>query len=221
LEWIARTGAVEPSQVMYLFEMGRTVAYRRLAALQAAGLLERARLLHGQPAMIVATRAGLRLVGLEHLGLTRVSAATAMHWQSSTLIAVLLERRDGRGRVGSVREIRAAERSNKQPVASTTIGAATHHPDLVVWGPDGPGRPGGTAIEVELTVKAPERLRAILRGWRRAVMNGTVTKVMYICTPQAQRAVTRAVEQTNTQYQVQILAMPELDVLPALAKAKR
>lgn len=51
VEWIARTGAVEPSQVMYLFEMGRTVAYRRLAALHTAGLLERARLLHGQPAI--------------------------------------------------------------------------------------------------------------------------------------------------------------------------
>lgn len=219
MEWIARTGAVEPSQVMYLFKMGRTVTYRRLAALQAAGLLDRARLLHGQPGLIVATRAGLGLVGLEHLGLTRVSAATATHWQSSSLVAVLLERRVGRGGVGSVREIRAAERATKQPVASTMIGAASHHPDLVRWGPEGPGQPGGIAIEVELTAKAPERLRAILRGWDRARMNATITRVDYICSPGAQRAVTRAVEATNTQHLVRVLEMPALDVLPRLTKA--
>jgi hypothetical protein len=54
---------VEPGHVMYMFKMGRTVAYRRLAALQASGLVERTRLLYGLTGLLVATRAGLRLVG--------------------------------------------------------------------------------------------------------------------------------------------------------------
>jgi hypothetical protein len=142
-----------------------------------------------------------------------------MHWQASSLVAVLLERRVGRGGVGSVREIRAAERATKHPVASAQIGAASHHPDLVVWGHDGPGQTGGVAIEVELTVKAPERLRAILRGWDRARINATITRVDYICSPEAQHAVTRAVQATNTQHFVRVLELPALDVLPQLTKA--
>ena len=64
VDWIARVGAVEPVHVMFRFKMGRTVTYRRLAALEAADLVERVRLLHGQPGLIVATKAGLRLCGL-------------------------------------------------------------------------------------------------------------------------------------------------------------
>jgi hypothetical protein len=43
VDWIARVGAVEPAHVMFRFKMGRTVTYRRLAALEAAGLVERVR----------------------------------------------------------------------------------------------------------------------------------------------------------------------------------
>lgn len=221
VEWIARTGVVEASQVTHVFGLGRTVTYRRLAALETAGLIERTRVLHGRPAMIVATRAGLRLVGLEHLGLSRVSAATALHWQSSSLVAALIEADKGRGKVGSVREIRAYERSAKQRIASTTIGAAAHHPDLVLWGPDGIGATGGHAYEIELTVKAPERLRAILRGWRSAVRDYTVDRITYVCTPEAKRAVTRAIDATGTHSAISVLDMPELDVLHGLAKATR
>ena len=221
VEWIARTGVVEASHVTHVFGLGRTVTYRRLAALETARLIERTRVLHGRPAMIVATRAGLRLVGLEHLGLSRVSAATALHWQSSSLIAALIEADKGRGKVGSVREIRAYERSAKQRIASTTIGAAAHHPDLVLWGADGVGATGGHAYEIELTVKAPERLRAILRGWRNAVRDFTVDHVTYVCTPEAKRAVTRAVDATRTHSAIRVLDMPELDVLHDLAKPTR
>jgi hypothetical protein len=198
---------------MYRFGMGRTVTYRRLTELEAAGLIERVRLLHDQPALIVATLAGLRLCDLEHLGVARLSAGAAAHWQASSLIAVLLEREHGRNRVGGVREIRAAERATRAQVASTKIGASTHLPDLVVWGPDGPGRPGGMAVEVELTAKAPVRLGTILRSWRDAIDYGPVASLLYVCTPVAYRAVMRAMADTFTERYLTIVAMPAPDIL--------
>jgi hypothetical protein len=213
VDWIARIGAVEPVQVMYRFGMGRTVTYRRLTELEAAGLIERVRLIHGQPGLIVATLPGLRLCGLEHLGVARLSAGAAAHWQASSLVAVLLERKHGRGSVGGVREIRAAERATRARVASTRIGSSTHLPDLVVWGPDGAARPGGMAVEVELTAKAPVRLNTILRSWRHEIDYGAVASVLYVCTPVAYRAVARAMADTFTERYLTIVAMPAADIL--------
>lgn len=61
IDWIARVGAVQADHVMFRFGMGRTVTYRRLAALESSGLVKRSRVLHGEPGLITATRAGLRL----------------------------------------------------------------------------------------------------------------------------------------------------------------
>jgi hypothetical protein len=212
VDWIARIGAVQPEHVMFRFRMGRTVTYRRLAAMESAGLVERFRLLHGQPALIVATMAGLRFCGLEHLGVAKVSAGAAAHWQASTTTAVLFERHGGLDSVGGVREIRAAQRATGRPVASAKLGVGSHLPDLVSWGPQGAGQPGGLAIEVELTVKAPERLRKILNAWSSAAARGTVSAVAYACTPEASRAVTRAIEATYTHQDNHIIDMSSFDI---------
>ena len=61
-----------------------------------------------------------------------------------------------------------------------------HRPDLAVLGEAGP-----IAVEVELTPKAPRRLEAIIRAWRRA---SWVAEVRYLCAPGATR---RALERGN------------------------
>ena len=221
VDWVGRLGAADPGHVMARFGMGRTVTYRRLAALEAAGLIERSRLLHAQSGLTTATRAGLRLCGLEDLGVARVSAASVAHWQASTTVAVLLERRHGHGNVGGVREIRAAERATGRPVATCEVGSSAHLPDLVVWGPAGPGLPGGIAVEVELTAKAPRRLEQIVRGWRRAVSQGVVSRVLYVCSPEALRAVERAIASTEAQQQVRTAAMPAADVLSHFGRERQ
>jgi hypothetical protein len=218
VDWIGRLGAADPGHVMARFGMGRTVTYRRLAALEAAGLIERSRLLYGQSGLTVATRAGLRLCGLEDLGVARVSAASVAHWQASTTVAVLLERRHGPGSVGGVREIRAAERATGREVATAQVGSSSHLPDLVVWGPAGPGLPGGVGVEVELTVKAPRRLEQIVRGWRRAVSQGVTSRVLYVCSPEALRAVERAIAATEAHEQVRTAAMPGAHVLSHIGR---
>lgn len=218
VNWIGRIGAADPNHVMARFGMGRTVAYRRLAVLEDAGLIERSRLLYGQSGLAVATRAGLRLCGLEDLGAARVSPASVAHWQASTTVAVIFERHHGAGSVGGVREIRAAERATGRPVATAPIGATAHLPDLVLWGPQGYGQPGGIAIEVELTAKAPRRLEQIVRGWRRAVDQGVLTRVVYLGTPEALRAVDRAITATHAQQQIRTAEMPSADVLSHLGR---
>lgn len=76
-----------------------------------------------------------------------------------------------------------------------------HRADLAVLDEE-----GVIAVEVELTPKAPVRLRAIIRGWVEAVANGTVAEVHYLCAPgQTRRAVTRAVEQLRAQACIQIV----------------
>jgi hypothetical protein len=215
---IGRVGAADPGHVMARFGMGRTVTYRRLAALEAAGLIERSRLLYGQAGLTVATRAGLRLCGLEDLGVARVSAASVAHWRASTTVAVLLERRHGPGSVGGLREIRAAERAIGREVATCEVGSSAHLPDLVVWGPAGPGLPGGVGVEVELTVKAPRRLAQIVRGWRRAVSQGVTSRVLYVCSPEALRAVERAIAATEAHEQVRTAAMPTAHVLSHIGR---
>lgn len=218
VDWVGRIGAADPVHVMARFGMGRTVTYRRLAALEDAGLVERSRLLHAQAGLVVATRAGLRLCGLEELGAARVSAASVAHWSASTTVAVLLERRHGNGSVGSVREIRAAERATGRPVATAQVGSSAHLPDLVVWGTGGPGLSGGMAVEVELTAKAPRRLEQIIRGWRRAVSGGVVSRVLYVCSPEALRAVERAIAATEAHQQIRTAALPASEVLLTLGR---
>src|ERR1051325_5814781 len=195
---------------MTAIERTRMVTSR---ATEVVGPIERSLLLYGHSGLTVATWAGLRLCGLEDLGVARVSAASVAHWQASTTVAVLLESRRGSGTVGGVREIRAAERATGRPVATCEVGVSAHLPDLVVWGPGGAGQEGGLAVEVELTAKAPRRLEQIVRGWRRAVSQGVVRRVLYVCSPQALRAVERAIASTDAHQQVRTAAMPAADVL--------
>jgi hypothetical protein len=168
--------------------MGRTVAYRRLAACVQAGVVQRVRLVHGEPALYVATRLGLGYTGLSHLEVCRVSVASVSHWRACADIALALARE---GRVRSVRELRFAEREAGRPIASAIIGefpggrAKLHRPDLVLRPPDG----STVAIEVELAVKGASRLEQILRGYAH---NRQLAGVRYYASPQAARAVRRA-----------------------------
>lgn len=58
--------------------MPKSNAYKRLRGLEALGLLERRRLLQGEPAVYFATREGLHLAGLD-LGVRKVSAGGILH----------------------------------------------------------------------------------------------------------------------------------------------
>jgi hypothetical protein len=203
VRWVARMGAVTLTQLRARFELRRTVAYRRIAACVAAGLLERVETLRGQPVLIRATRRGLRFTGVR-LRVAQVRPELVGHWIACGDVALLLEEEFGPGAVLSEREIRALERDEARLAASAVVGESPdgseilHRPDLAV-------RSAGhwVAVEIELTPKAPERLEAIVRAWRRARW---VAGVRYYVSPGAtSEGLARAVRATHSEARIEVL----------------
>jgi hypothetical protein len=83
---------------------------------------------------------------------------------------------------------------------------AWHRPDLVCWGRHAP-----IAIEVELTAKAPTRLRMIVRGWARSRL---VRGVVYYATPHAARALFCALRSEGAGERVAVLPLERAGALP-------
>ena len=139
------------------FGVGRSVAYGLVSRLIEAGLLERLALLRGEPALIRATEQGLRFAGLG-LPIAQVRIGELSHWIAVAEVAIWAERVHGPESLLSERELRFAEQIEGGPIASCQVGELPggrpmlHLPDLVVTNGARP-----TAIEVELTTKAPAR----------------------------------------------------------------
>ena len=185
----------------------RSETYRHLAAAIDAGLLERVAPLRGDPALIRATREGMRYAGLG-LEVARVSPALARHWLCCSEIALRLEREVGAGSVISAAELRFEEGLAGKPIASAVLGERRsgqphlHRPDLAIVAAERP-----VAVEVELTPKAPERLYRIVRAWRRA---SCVSEVRYYCAPGlTRRAVERAIDRSHARERVRIFDLKE------------
>lgn len=195
VRWISRMGAATDRAVARRERITLASARARLTGAQRAGWLARRRPLYGQPSLYVATAAGIKAAGESGLGRCRVSAANAAHLIACAEAAAELESRFLEHAVRSERELRRAEQELGVPLASARIGPpraerSWHRPDLVLW-PRAPGTGLPVAVEVELTVKAPARLVEICRGWARA---RCVAGVLYLVSPQAERALRRAID---------------------------
>lgn len=206
VHYVGRHGAVAMGHVIAGLQLGRTAAYRLVAACIEGGLIERLDLLRGEPALLRATREGLRYVGLG-LDVARVSPGSVPHWLACATVALQL-RAAGAPRLMTAREIRLEERIAGRAIASAKLGhhargtPRLHRPDLAVWNGSKP-----IAIEVELTPKAPARLAAIVRGWRRAEW---VEGITYFCAPGPTRgAVERAVDKTRAGNRVRVTDLTE------------
>jgi hypothetical protein len=227
LQWTARLGAITAEALAY--HEGSTVGSSR-ARLQAAareGLLSRSRPLAGQPSLYAITRAGLRTSGLHGLEPCRITASNASHAIVCARTAAALERCYPDHRVLGERELRRDEREHGAPLASARLGLRAHggpllhRPDLVLWpapaqelGCDRSSQPPGAvdlrpvAVEVELTVKSPQRLLAICRAWARC---RCVAGVVYLATPEAARALERAIGKARAAGRILVIS---LDALP-------
>jgi hypothetical protein len=163
--WVGVIGAVSAQDVMAKFGVGRTVGYRRLRALVDHGLLTRARLVYGQPALYVASREGLAWAGMLQLDPARVGVATTRHWATCARLAVILERAN-RVEVWGEPRLRAAELEAERAIASAQLGHLAdgrpklRRPDLVLFPPDA----APVAVEVELSVKGEASEPALSRA---------------------------------------------------------
>jgi DNA-binding Lrp family transcriptional regulator len=205
VRWVSRMGAVTMAQLATRFGLGRTAAYRRIAECRAAGLVERVETMHGQPALIRATRRGLRFAAVA-LRPAQIRPELVGHWIACADVGLLLEREFGERAVRSEREIRRLEVEHGRPLASAVLrerpdgSDMRHRPDLAVW-----DRENVLAIEVELTPKAPQRLESIVRAWRRA--RWIVGTRYYAATPLVAAGVERAIARTHAEGRVEVYAL--------------
>ncbi len=195
LDWLAGIGAAGLAEIADAAAVAPATAARRVRRLEAEGLVQTARLLHGRPALIAITAAGLRAAGRQELAPPRVSSAGFAHTlECARVERALVHRLAGRYTVHSERELRAWERACGGVVASAELrfgpcGARERHrPDLVCVPVARDELP--VAVEVELTVKAPARLREIVRGWARC---RCVAHVVYYASPPVMRPLARAI----------------------------
>jgi hypothetical protein len=160
VRYVGRHGVVTIEQVMKAMGVGRTAAYRRVAACAEAGLLERLDLLRSEPSVLRATREGLRYAGLG-LPFALVSPSAVVHSLRCASAAQFVGEHFGHERILTEREIAFAEKIEERPIASAEI---TDHPDgyprmhradLVAFADS-----GTIAFEIELTPRPRAALKA-------------------------------------------------------------
>jgi len=216
LAWLAGLGAAAVAELADVAGLGEEAATARLRRLEQHALVTRVRLLHGKPALYMITRSGLRAVGRDELAPARISSSGFAHaWECARVARALERSLAGRFTVHSERELRAWERAGGRLIASAELGfsvaaaADVHRPDLVCCAVPRSALALPLAIEVELTVKAPQRLRAIVRGWARCRLVGGV---VYYATPAVSRALARAVTEEGAADAVRVLALEQSDL---------
>jgi hypothetical protein len=227
MQWMARMGAVTAEALADREGMTVACARARLQVIQRAGWISHGRLLAKQPALYTLTRAGMRNCGLRGLDPCRVSASNAQHLIVCAQVAASLEGCYPDHLVLGERELRRDERERGVPLASARMGIgpdggpSLHRPDLVLWpqatatGDLGVMDPGAiedglpVAVEVELTIKAPQRLADICLAWARC---RCVAGVIYIAPPEVQRALGRAIDRAQAHEQIVVVG---LDALPS------
>jgi hypothetical protein len=211
VEWAERLGAITAPALA--IRDGATLASARakLAASARDGLLSPARPLTDSPALYTPTRTGLRASGVRSLGVCRVSASNAAHLAVCASVAAALERSYPDHRVEGERELRRAESALGAPLASARLNAPEargrrwHRPDLVLHAPAAGAPP--TAVEVELTVKAPQRLEQICRAWARA---RCVAGVLYLAPASVEGALARAIARAQAAERIVVVPLAAL-----------
>jgi len=209
---VALTGPLTPPALAR--ERSISIASSRaiLASAERAGLLVGERPLSGAPPLFVATARGLRAASLSGYRRERVSPARAPHLIAVAEATGALSRCYPGWRIQGEQDLRRCERLQRSAVASASMPApagerSLHRPDLVLWPSTTSSRQLPLPVEVELTVKAPRRLREICRAWARC---RHVAGVLYLVSELARPAVERAVTSERAERAIVLL---DLDTL--------
>ncbi|HEX5308615.1 MAG TPA: hypothetical protein VFW38_05990 [Solirubrobacteraceae bacterium] len=208
LRWTASLGAITADALALRRGISQASARGRLAAACRRGQLTRSQPLNGRPALFTLTVKGAHSIGLIGLRRCQVADATAGHSIECAWVAAALERCYPDRRVLGERELRLIERDRGRALASARLFGAcaesdrVHRPDLVLVSADRTMRP--VAVEVELSVKAPRRLREICRAWRRC---REVAGVIYLVNSLTRAPVSRAVRDAGAQERIAVLTL--------------
>jgi hypothetical protein len=193
--------AVEARQIALWQRMDRAHVFRRCKRLVELGLLRQERVVHGRPGLYLATKAGLDFAGLE-LPAARLNLWSYAHAVELVWLYIDLERDFAAEGILTERQIRTlegraaweAERSRvrhrpRYALDGSAGPRSLHYPDLVVEG----GAPNGGLlfVELELSVKAAERRREIVRSY---LHGSQAERVRYYAAGEALRAIRRTVD---------------------------
>ena len=172
LAWVARLGVagVEPARLV--LGLSQAVAYSHVARLVRAQLLWRVGVKDGGGGVVAVTRAGARVArerGADGVVAARPNApSTARHARAVSWVAAAVELRGWEWLGPAQLAAGSGWRVQRED-------GARHAPDL------GLVRDGSrTAIEVELSAKAPRRLAVILGGYRALIDRGDLSGVSYV-----------------------------------------
>jgi hypothetical protein len=194
LAWAYSIGAVSADALARREGWTVSSAQGRLLSAQRAGLLERSRPLAAVPSLYAPTREGMRAIGLRPHRPASVTAANAQHASCCAEVAVALERSYAGHRAIGEAELRRASGQ----------WARLHNPDLLLLDPRG-GPP--LAVEVELTLKSPARLRRIFTAWARCRL---VAGVLYVAPEQLHRPLQRAIAHAHAERRVALVELSSL-----------
>lgn len=212
VRWAAGLGVITAEALARHAGLTPASARGRLQAAVRAGLMQGRRPLTEAPPLYTLTRAGARASGLAGIEPVRVSAANAAHAAVCAAVAAALGRAYPDHTVMGERELRRQERAAGTPLASATIGCGPggapllHRPDLVLWPGAAPAGPP-VAIEVELTIKAPQRLFEICRGWARC---GLIAGCVYLTESPVEAPLARAIGQAQAGERVALVPLAAL-----------
>jgi hypothetical protein len=211
LAWVASLGAVNAPALAMRSGCPPGVARARLLAGARAGLLASWCLLRGEPALYTLTRAGLAQAGRpEILRPTRVSVAAARHSGACCAVAAALERAFpahhviGEPLLGAGRLPAPSARGDGAAIFAGE--RMTHRPDLLLV-PARTGELRPIAIEVELTVKAPRRLRRICAAWAR---ERGLAGVLYVTAGPVHEPLLRAIAAVGAEGRVLTIPLEQL-----------
>lgn len=201
---LVELGALTAEALASLLGAGVPSVRGRLAATERAGLTRSWRLLRDAPTLHTATARGVRAAGLSGLRPVRIGPGSAAHATAMATAAAGLARAFPDVKVMGEPAIRSRERERGAPTARLAGRNGGHRPDLLLMPAQGCRESLPVAIEVELTVKAPERLAAICVAWARSrQVSGTI----YLASPAVLGALSRAIAKAGAEDRVVALAL--------------
>jgi hypothetical protein len=216
LVWTGRHGVATIENLSIRFGVPERSVARVLRSAASDGLVRRSGRARNQPALFTLTAAGLQAAGLTQLRACPVAPRAEGHLRAVASTAVWLEcRLSDSCWVLSERELQAC--GDSLAIDPHRVGPYVHHaggrrkrPDLLI-------RPrsitGGlpVAVEVELSRKSSDSLRAICLAWKQCP---GVAGVLYLAAPRALAPLECAVGEVGAQGRVTVLALDEPDAPP-------
>ena len=177
LEWLARVGPAPMDAWRCAMSWGERVARSHASRLEHEGWLVRQPMLPGEGSLLVVSRRGVRMTGLEVSAPAVPEPTWWAHDCACAWTAAWLTVRGARAWSGP-REVLIDPKWRGTVIWSTRSGlrSSGHRPDLVLRAQAGP-----VAVEVELQRKSVGRMGAILTLHKRWIGEGKVAGILYVC----------------------------------------